>query len=474
MKFLIADDELLVRITVMKALNDLGIQNQDIYQADCGMKMRTILKETLIDIAFVDIKMPDITGLDAIKGCLSLAPSTAFYVLTGYGTFEYAREAIRLGVKDFLLKPLDTQILASIMDKEQAFIEFKNSNIRDSYATKIKSILLKESCTEGFQDLFCLPCICTCDDGVFPDLENLYQAESMYSTIKTVIIPKTDCSYIAFCTASLQYTGAILSDIRSLLEQCLTKQESTGCSLFCINRFVPISEVGAAFASLEHYAVIRVTHGLNRVYTYNEKFDCNRAHENQLSDLLSTFQKNYTEGRYLECVETGRKFLAEMERVHIYENKTQLQNLNQYLALTFPTLPRRLYVPADFSAYFRELSESLLDSTKAEELDIEHVLSYIQQHFAEDISINALASEFHISPNYLSSRFRRETDIRFTDYLTNLRMARAVQLLTETNLQVKEIAASVGYYTASHFIRTFVKAKGITPAEYRGQMKKEK
>lgn len=471
MKFLIADDEVLVRITVMKALNTLGIQNQDIYQADCGNKIQTILKEVPIDIAFVDIKMADISGLDAIRQCLSLASATSFYILTGYGTFEYAKEAIGLGVKDFLLKPLDTQMLANILHKEQAFMESRSSHIRDSYATKIKSILLKESHAAELQNLFCLPCFCTCDNGIASDLAILYQAESMYPTIKTVVIPKTDCSYIAFCTSSPQYTGAVLSDIRDLLEQCLTQQETPFLSLFCSSSFVPFSSAGSVFTALEHYATIRITHGLNRLYTYNEKFTSSREQEAPLLSLLSTFQKSYSEGHYLDCVETGRKFLAEMEHIHIYENKVQLQNLNQYLAVSFPVPPNQLSSPDNFSAYFRKLTDSLLNPTEAEELDIERILSYIQKHYAEDISINALAFEFHVSPNYLSSRFRKETGIRFTDYLVNLRMTRAAQLLVETNLQIKEIASSVGYYTASHFIRTFVKARGSTPAEYRSRMK---
>ncbi len=78
-----------------------------------------------------------------------------------------------------------------------------------------------------------------------------------------------------------------------------------------------------------------------------------------------------------------------------------------------------------------------------------------------------LASIFGVSANYLSTRFHKETHIRFTEYLTGLRMNRAKQLLAETDLQVKEIATQVGYYTASHFIRTFVKAVGVTPLEFR-------
>lgn len=471
MKFLIADDELLVRITVIKALNTVGIQNQDIYQADCGEKILDILKETPVDIAFVDIKMPDISGLDAIKQCLAIAPSTSFYILTGYGTFEYAKEAIRLGVKDFLLKPLDTQVLINILHKEHDSIESKNTNIRNSYATKIKSILLNESQMTDIQDLFCLPCFCTCDNGIQPDLKILYQAESMYCAIKTIIIPKPDCSYIAFCTASLQYTGAVLSDIRSLLEQCLSQQDNSSLTFFYNNGFVPFSKAGMLFTSLQQYAAIRITHGINKLYSYSEKTKNSTPEETQIFSLFSSFQELYTKGNFLECVEVSRKFLAELARTNIYENRIQLQNLKQYISVTLPVSLNQLSSPKDFSDYFNELTQSLLNPEKTEEFNIEHVLTYIQHHYAEDISINALSSEFHISPNYLSSRFRKETGIRFTDYLTELRMTKASQLLIETNLQIKEIASLIGYYTASHFIRIFVKTKGITPAEYRSKMK---
>lgn len=111
MNFLIADDEFLSRISVRKALNDCGVSNQNIITADCGNKMIELLQLHSIQVALVDIKMLDISGLEAIKRCQASAPDTAFYILTGFEKFEYAAEAIHLGVKDFLLKPLDVQTL---------------------------------------------------------------------------------------------------------------------------------------------------------------------------------------------------------------------------------------------------------------------------------------------------------------------------------------------------------------------------
>lgn len=104
MKILIADDELLARLTVQKVLNDLGITNSDILQAENGLQILQVLQTESVDLAFIDIKLPDFSGLDAIAKCLSIAADTSFYILTGFGKFEYAQEAIRLGVKDFLLK----------------------------------------------------------------------------------------------------------------------------------------------------------------------------------------------------------------------------------------------------------------------------------------------------------------------------------------------------------------------------------
>ena len=118
MKCLIVDDELLARITVQKLLNDCGIENDSIKIAENGDEMIRILSGKEIDIAFVDIRMPDISGLAAIRKCLNVSPETSYYILTGYEKFEYAAEAIRLGVKDFLLKPLTVQAVAEILDRE--------------------------------------------------------------------------------------------------------------------------------------------------------------------------------------------------------------------------------------------------------------------------------------------------------------------------------------------------------------------
>ena len=298
----------------------------------------------------------------------------------------------------------------------------------------------------------------------------MYQAENLYNSIKTVIISRHNGIYIAFCSSSPQYSGTVLSDLRDLLEQSLNLHENGNLTIFYYTSFIPFAEIKHSFMLLKNYSAIRITHGLHKLYGYHRSFEEKNQDSRQLPILFESFQKKYSMGLYFESSEIVRKILAEMKLKHTCENRLQLQHINQYLTVTFSITVNSLYSLDDFSSFFDNLLRSLLNQTKSEELDIKRVLTYIQQHYMDDISINTLTAEFHVSPNYFSSWFKKETDIRFTDYITNLRMTYATQLLTETNLTIKDIASSIGYFTASHFIRTFVKNKGITPAEYRKQL----
>ena len=178
MKFLIADDEQLVRLTIRTILNNYGIENEDIYQAGTGQEMLAVLKERRVDLAFVDIRMPGMTGLEAIRQSIALSGRTSFYILTGYDRFEYAREAISIGVKDFLLKPLETQTVEEILKRERAHQESARRQKRSEFASLVSSALLTGSGSAS-SALRCLPCLCTFDRPANVDLEFFYRCEDV-------------------------------------------------------------------------------------------------------------------------------------------------------------------------------------------------------------------------------------------------------------------------------------------------------
>lgn len=102
-----------------------------------------------------------------------------------------------------------------------------------------------------------------------------------------------------------------------------------------------------------------------------------------------------------------------------------------------------------------------------EERPIAAMTRYMQAHLAEEVSLNLLAEEFHLSPQYISQLFKSEIGVNFLTYLTNLRMERAKKLLLSTALPVSEVAEQSGYGDYRVFTKAFKKSEGVTPSQYR-------
>lgn len=98
---------------------------------------------------------------------------------------------------------------------------------------------------------------------------------------------------------------------------------------------------------------------------------------------------------------------------------------------------------------------------------VRNVLSYIEENYHQDISLESAAAEVFMNKNYLSSLFCNEMGVGFTKYLSDFRLKKAKILLRETELNINEIANMTGYATANYFVRVFKKQENCTPKEYR-------
>lgn len=114
----------------------------------------------------------------------------------------------------------------------------------------------------------------------------------------------------------------------------------------------------------------------------------------------------------------------------------------------------------------QEGERSLLRSRKAADRT-DAVMNYIEHHYCEELSIAELAAMFDLTPNYLSSLLKSRKNIKFTDYLTTLRLRKAKELLLSTNLSVREISEQIGYHSQSHFTKLFMENVHYTPAEFK-------
>lgn len=124
-----------------------------------------------------------------------------------------------------------------------------------------------------------------------------------------------------------------------------------------------------------------------------------------------------------------------------------------------------------YKEWLRDLVRPVLVviSSRSESRDpiISFVLDYLDKHYGEDINLNLVADKLNLTPGYLSSIFKEKTNINFSEYLNNLRIERAKELLMNLELRIQDIALQVGYQNVNSFIRMFKRCAGITPGEYR-------
>ena len=153
MNILIADDEKKVRLTLISMLQELSIDLGKIIEVDNGEKLIRNLNDFKPDIAFVDIKMPRLNGLEAINKARELSPSTKWIILSGFQEFDFAQQAIELGVSRYLLKPVNRQILAETVnalanENQLLYIDLNKKFERDIVALYNCSDMVKNSSLE--------------------------------------------------------------------------------------------------------------------------------------------------------------------------------------------------------------------------------------------------------------------------------------------------------------------------------------
>ncbi|MNH89046.1 HTH-type transcriptional regulator YesS [compost metagenome] len=161
--------------------------------------------------------------------------------------------------------------------------------------------------------------------------------------------------------------------------------------------------------------------------------------------------------------------------VHIQLDKSLLR-LNIHIPPVDPAPPsletlRTFYHIEQYQQWFRSLLEPAIQLIrhKGEDHDpiTRFVMEYLEHHLHEDITLDLVADKLNITPGYLSTYFKEKSGVNFSDYLNDIRIQRAKELLQNLDLKIQEIAAKVGYHNVNSFIRMFKRYAGVTPGEYR-------
>lgn len=501
---LIVDDERIEREGLKKLIQRFQLPLR-VSLATNGQEALEQLRARPADLLLTDVRMPFMDGLELSKRALAEHPHLKVVLVSGFSEFEYARTALQLGISDYLLKPVQVSEFLSTMNKVIAGLRASASQkeeqlLRDQYMREHTLMMLVngmplESLRQRFQKA---------EDTLFLDsyrsvfmleFENLCfgksdAGERLVAYLEREIGLPFDFIYLGDSSGMILFRGAPASGgFAAIAERLYGWMASVFGYVFCIAVSGSISraeELVRAFGQLEALLENRFF-SQSRILYANKQTDFGSLPtklEEELLEQLQTMVAGRCFSQAKECLNRLRDaFPSHILFSHIYVKSVFskilaeiLKDLPDVSAQRSYQLVTKIYKAgaiselADLILPLLEALESREDLSAGNGSRIsELVKQYVYAHYKEDISLKSVASAVFLSPQYLSSVFKKETGGGLAKFIKDYRMKKAQELLRKTNQKIHVICTEVGYSNESYFCKSFRECFGVSPEKYRLQ-----
>ncbi len=522
-KILIADDEGIVRDS-LKFIIEKDFTDCEIYLAKSGRQAIELAEEHRPDIALLDIQMPGINGLSALREIKAINKKIRALILTAFDNFDYAKEAVELGATDYIMKPIDRKKIDETLTRLMHEIDGDRQKRKDDLNIREKMEAVVPIIENGFVLSLIIKNEYSYSGSQYRELLDL---KENYGFIIVFEWGEGDLSktpgnpvgssvrahkFVARMNEQIRvYFKAYLSDIMGNKIVAVIPTENEGLSYE--ERLRMIEKVRSLVSSLKDMVSIDFKAGIGSVRTWDNTFESyqealnalrhgvrkvthiddlcvkdtsNRHNEDMKKSLLDALKRGSDievrreaeiylswifEKNDLDLVSIKMALLEiYIDACHIVEECGKVLKDNYGPSIIKAEDPHT--VQDIFSYAMLQLTQEILIQSNKQNTVISKAQDYIKQNYNKDISLESTAEIINISPYYFSKLFKEETGTNFSDYLTDLRISRAKELLNQDpDMNIKEISIEAGYSNPNYFSRIFKKWTGMTPTEMRDVIK---
>lgn len=500
-KLLIVDDEQIIRETIASLIDWDSLDILLIGTAENGMDAYNMILDDYPDIVLTDIKMPGFSGLDLIQRIKEINPDTQFVILSGYGEFKFAQQAMQYGVKHYLLKPCnEEQIIESLTSAKQDYLDAVSGKKQAlSHSAAINQIIMKNILTYYLQTP---DQICSNNNTPSPYYQYMNANQNPYMLFYIYFIsPENFRSICKDLYHAIQDThsnipfylfyvkGTIIcfyqtnSDVQHTVLQFLAKLKTSSAgqlSEYEQLEYESIDLLMNSFAKhLRNYEVIYQITSDSTLPVYNFRSVVKELY--RLEDLAFSHTQN-TAACALEELFVLLNGISDTDLLRqqassmiIYavakQTEANMTEAMNYL-VSINQMEQNDTIRMSVRGKLTDLFEHYHNSVSSCSLS-QRIIAYTEQNIGRNgLSLKWIAENYlFMNVDYLSKRFAKETGMKFSKYLTDLRIQKAKFYMEQGTYTVQEIAELVGCgQNPQYFSQIFKKNTGLSPSQYLTQI----
>ena len=507
MRIVIVEDEIRIREGLNKLLNRIDGDYQVVGEAENGQAGLALIRKLKPDLVITDVQMPLMDGLKMLHELQDQQRLPRVIILSAYSEFSYAQQAIKLGVSEYLIKPIMiSELTQSLRAVEQ---QLKSDSQKGGGYSKLRSF---EEVLKGIQsgrlqvnkELESYISQTFSVDAaadfvlVLAYLGKRYEAErkrtipNLHSLLKNMI--SKDCQMLEHLAFQSNLFIFPCKEEENNLEKrfqrtILPRLDRSGGICFGWIKFTGLRRLMQSIDVIQNHMDWCITLGSEVLVQYPKVTKVHTTPlpypveiENQMRTAMCMMDND-------RISKVFREFERYFSREMLYEphkikecyvrflwavmNVAKELDLSKFLMIEQQALLERI-MNAVTSTELQGIMEEflrLLPENEGEEnqtrLVIRRTKSLIHEFFARGITLEEIADKLNVTPEYLGSQFHKEVGMTFSAYMKEYRIQKAKKLLIGTNLKLYEIARQIGYGDPKHFSKVFREITGQLPAEYR-------
>ena len=465
-----------------------------------------ISKNQKIDLVITDIRMPEMLGMDMISEISSFSPKTKFVLLSAYSEFEYAKWAIDFQISGYLLKPIDEDELRGLLVKIRGDLEKESEYTHRSavnYFTKVLAgdVGSADKIPDAYRNMetryvkikeFKKDIIdTTVQNGTGPVTEKVSSSISKYRAGGDT----AECFVIKNGFKDFEMVIDETSDKNASVKYANRIKQSLTCSgildfvIFIGKRVEKPQEVYRSKDSVKilEDALFFKSEQLFLYEDYKDVHYCDYLSDvsivQSVIDAINTTERDMIEKSVNRFSEEIVKEKVRPEIVCGYINKIIFdmidslgENSSEAMTIVYKwsLLRKTNCITHDMvNKFLMEITEEFAETlikirNRRKSGVIGDIIEYVKRDYAnKELNINWISKRYFVTPAYLGKIFKEKTGVSFNNYLMQIRMKRAKELLTNTEYKIYEIAQMVGFTDYNYFHVKFQGFENMSPASYR-------